>query len=198
MNTIATLVFALAHIIPRLLFQPKASYLGSCVYVYRNRERACLRNQSYLLCSSGRLYRESRPSKPKPSSVFICLGEGHWPGFCGASSRRCDCSIWRLLLATSQRLNLWWSALLPSTNATSTSRNSSGATGYVTVANRLLLYFLCMNPWLVPWLFTCLISIRSHMHLSDVTNILLIFFSIKLVLNLRKFLTIKNLIGIFQ
>ena len=85
MNIIATLVFALAHIIPRLLLQPKASHLGSCVYVYRNRERAGLQNQSYLLCSSGRLYRESRPSKPKPSSVFICLGEGHWSGFCGAS-----------------------------------------------------------------------------------------------------------------
>ena len=67
----------------------------------------------------------------------------------------------------------------------SASRNDSGAAQYATVANRFL---FSMFESMISMMFINLLMTRSHVHFSDVINMTLIFFRIKLVLNLPKFL----------
>jgi hypothetical protein len=64
----------------------------------------------------------------------------------------------------------------------------SGAAGYV-VATRPLLYMIRIMMISIMYMF---VALRSHMHMSDVTNMLFTIFWIKLRLNLPKIPTIQK------
>ena len=66
----------------------------------------------------------------------------------------------------------------------STSATGSGAVGYVVVHP----LFSAIKIMIISIVYMFLI-LRSHVHMSDVTNILIIFFWFKLVLKLPKFIT---------
>ena len=61
----------------------------------------------------------------------------------------------------------------------------SGAAGY-TVATHSLLYMIKIMMISIMYIF---VALRSHVHMSNVTNMLFIIFWIKLVLNLPKFVS---------
>ena len=69
----------------------------------------------------------------------------------------------------------------------STSVTDSGAAGYVVVYP----LFSAIKIMIISIVYMFL-TLRSHVHMSDVTNILIIFFWFKLVLKLPKFLTIQK------
>ena len=79
------------------------------------------------------------------------------------------------------------------TGAMSTSATGSGAAGYVVVHP----LFSAIKIMIISIVYMFL-TIRSHVHMFDVTNILIIFFWVKLVLKLSKFLTIQKPAGRFS
>ena len=69
----------------------------------------------------------------------------------------------------------------------STSATGSGAAGYVVVHP----LFSAIKIMIISIVYM-FVTLRSHVHMSNVTNILIIFFWIKLVLKLPNFLTIQK------
>ena len=84
----------------------------------------------------------------------------------------------RLLPRVSLLISTGSSGTATSTGTMSTSASGSAA-GYISLLIINIIYML--------------ITFRSHMHISDVTNMLIIFFWIKSPLKLSKFLTPKTL-----
>jgi hypothetical protein len=74
------------------------------------------------------------------------------------------------------------------TGAMSTNATGSGAAGYVLVHP----LFLVTKIMIISIIYMFM-SLGSHVHISEATNLFLIFFWIKLILELPKFLTIQKL-----
>ena len=74
------------------------------------------------------------------------------------------------------------------TGAMSTSATGSGAAGYVLIHSLSSIIKIMIIS--IIYMF---VSLRSHVHIYEATNLFLICFYIKLILKLSKFLTIQKL-----
>ena len=132
---------------------------------------------------------ETLPSTSSPARV---KAGSHVFGECRCGTTTRFVLSFLVLRWSSSSRCLWWSALLPFCTASSgtttpTSTMSTSASG--SAAGYIFLMIIS-----IIYMF---ITFRLHRHISNVTN-MFIFFCIKLLLKLPKFLTSKSVIGIFR
>jgi hypothetical protein len=99
------------------------------------------------------------------------------PGVCGGDGRS---ALQPLFTASS--------GMTTPTGAMSTSATGSGAAWYVLVHP-----LFSVTKIMIISIIYMFVSLGSHVHISKATNLFLIFFWIKLILELPKFLTIEEL-----